>query len=218
MKEHPILFSAPMILAILDGKKTQTRRAFKDKANWHFIEGKGDISICPYGQVGDRLWARETFGVVSHAFDDNGGIIDWNPDRHAVAIHEMPFGNGYYSGHVIYRADGEFSWCDDDGAFDEKSCWKPSIHMPRVASRITLEIIDIRVERLNEISEQDALSEGVVIDTSPCDHIRRSCDDIGCAGQTAKGMFKWLWKLIYGKDSWQQNPWVWVVEFKRIQS
>ena len=173
MKERPVIFNSEMVRAILSGRKTQTRRIAKvphdavgltpetdiDGNELFVVFGAKDQTgmnpiisgiRCPLGQPGDRLWVRETWGVVSHDFDENERIIDWVPDRPATAIHEMPFGNGYYSGHAIYAADGEFTWGDDDG-HGERSCWKPSIHMPREACRILLEITAVRVERLNDI-------------------------------------------------------------------
>lgn len=148
---------------------------------------------------------RETWSVVSHAFDDDGLLIDYVPDRPAKAVHEKPFGRGYYSGHAIYAADGGFTWGDDDGCADGRSCWKPSIHMPRWASRITLEITGVRVERLQAITLGDI------------------CKEIGCGlydfRPATDGFRVWaeLWNSIYGADSWQANPWVWVVEFKRVE-
>jgi hypothetical protein len=103
---------------------------------------------------------RETWGVISHDFDERGDIVNWVPDRPAQPIREMPFGRGYYSGHVIYRADSDAEWAgDDDGGGETRSAWKPSIHMPRMASRILLEITDVRVERLQGISEEQAEAE-----------------------------------------------------------
>lgn len=116
----------------------------------------------------------------------------------------MPFGNGYYSGHAIYAADGNFTWGDDDGYEDGRSCWKPSIHMPRCASRILLEITDVRVERLNDISECDAKAEGAPTE----------CCVIGDKHFLG---FRSLWKSIYGEESWRSNPWVWAIEFKRVE-
>lgn len=140
MKERPVIFNGEMVRAILDGRKTQTRRAISDR-HLHLIDVASQVDECyplesgidhdnsqsyyrehcPFGQVGDRLWVRETWGVVSHDFDENRQVIDWVPDRPATAIHEMPFGNGYYSGHAIYAADGEFTWEIIDG--HEKSCY-----------------------------------------------------------------------------------------------
>lgn len=224
MKERPVLFNGDMVRAILDGRKTQTRRMVKPQRegpvwsakpaqnpryerhshDWWLPTGTKPYSAlppCPYGAVGDRIWVRETWGVVSHDFDENEQIIDWVPDRPATAIHEMPFGNGYYSGHAIYAADGEFTWGDDDG-HGEKSCWKPSIHMPRKACRLVLEITNVRVERLRDMSQQDARAEGVIAASGPI--------EAGLA-------FRQLWESIYGTDSWQANPWVWVIEFKVVR-
>lgn len=231
MRERPILFNADMVRAVLDGRKMQTRRivkwrgldeglnlqfsglrATKEAKGW-VVESQSRTSSewrcqptpCPFGDIGDRLWVRETWSVVSHAFDDDGLMIDYVPDRPAKAVHEKPFGRGYYSGHAIYAADGGFTWGDDDGCVDGRSCWKPSIHMPRWASRITLEITGVRVERLHTITLGDI------------------CKEIGCGlydfRPATYGFQVWeeLWQSIYGADSWQANPWVWVVEFKRVE-
>ena len=145
MKERPILFNGAMVRALLDGAKTQTRRVCKPQpfdrsyskhdhrmayasgraSDGDEIDGLYAYSTssggqwqakCPYGQPGDRLWVRETWGVVSNDWDDDGNLIDWVPDRPATEIYEMPFGQGYYSGHAIYAADGVYEWAgDDDG-------------------------------------------------------------------------------------------------------
>ncbi len=233
IREKGLIFNSEMVRAILDGRKTQTRRPIKwkqtrfteigereDGSKWPWSEDAEHACDfwhpCPFGAVGDRIWVRETWGVVSHAFSDDGLMIDWVPDRPTTAIHEMPFGNGYYSGHAIYAADGDFTWGDDDGYEDGRSCWKPSIHMPRAASRILLEITDVRVERLNAISEEDARAEGIIDggclncgEPEPC----------GCANPEpdATDAFAYLWQSIYGQDNWNANPWVWVIEFKRVE-
>ncbi|HBT4635916.1 TPA: hypothetical protein MB304_004764 [Klebsiella pneumoniae] len=238
MSERGMIFNAEMVRALLDGRKTQTRRimapqpaddiercifpnpdAIGWKSSLKHKHGSTTAHFCPFGAVGDRIWVRETWGVVSHSFSDDGLMIDWVPDRPATAIHEMPFGNGYYSGYAIYAADGDFTWGDDDGYEDGRSCWKPSIHMPRAASRILLEITNVRVERLNAISEEDAEAEGIdmeaLYDSQDCyDCIA----DHNMTGRpTVTGAFKYLWESIYGADSWQANPWVWVIEFKRVE-
>jgi hypothetical protein len=236
MKERGIIFNTEMVRAVLEGRKTLTRRIMKvqpesnqygllriiDSTNrsnvgrCHWAESnatgthsRSKLFSCPFGAVGDRLWVRETWAIVSHAFDDDGLMIDYVPDRPAKKVHEKPFGNGYYSGHSIYAADGGFTWGDDDGCVDGRSCWKPSIHMPRWASRITLEITGVRVERLQDISDADAKSEGCWYGhgggepdfaVNPSDH------------------FPTLWASIYGEESWQANPWVWVIEFKRVEA
>ncbi|HFY9931984.1 hypothetical protein [Klebsiella pneumoniae] len=222
MKERGMIFNGEMVRAILDGRKTQTRRPIKwkqtrfteigereDGSKWPWSEDAEHTCDfwhpCPFGAVGDRIWVRETWGVVSHAFSDDGLMIDWVPDRPSTAIHEMPFGNGYYSGYAIYAADGDFTWGDDDGYEDGRSCWKPSIHMPRAASRILLEITDVRVERLQSITLGDI------------------CKEVGCGlydfRPATYGFQVWeeLWKSIYGAENWQANPWVWVIEFKRVE-
>lgn len=190
MKERPILFSADMINAILDGRKTQTRRVIKK--NFPFIEKNGNNGIqdafaelqnisvvqrCPYGQPGDQLWVRETFAKETN-------IDGSNPRIH-------------------YRADGEVP-------FE----WKPSIHMPRAASRIDLLITGVRVERLNDITRHDAAREGVCTDLSlpieqdPAWLNRRRFPEEN---------FKALWEEINGSHTWWRNPFVWVVSFERIK-
>ncbi len=231
MKERGMIFNGEMVRAILDGRKTQTRRPVRfpvlDKNLGCELAGNelaGELSAGNYlnsafGKPGDRVWVRETWGVVSHELDEDGRIQPWTPNRPATAIHEMPFGNGYYSGYAIYAADGDFTWGDDDGYEDGRSCWKPSIHMPRAASRILLEITDVRVERLNAISEEDGEAEGIdmeaLYDSQDCyDCIA----DHNMTGRpTVTGAFKYLWESIYGEEGWKSNPWVWVIEFKRVE-
>lgn len=229
MTERGMIFNADMVRAILNGRKTQTRRIMNvqpesnqfgllhitsstkrsDIGKYHWAESnatgnhvRSKLFSCPFGAVGDRIWVRETWGVVSHELDEDGRIQPWTPDRPATAIHEMPFGNGYYSGHAIYAADGDFTWGDDDGYEDGRSCWKPSIHMPKAASRILLEITGVRVERLRSMSQDDARAEGVIAASGPM--------EAGLA-------FRELWDSIYGEESWKANPWVWVIEFKRVE-
>ena len=233
MKERGMIFNGEMVRAILDGRKMQTRRPIKwkqtrfteigereDGSKWPWSEDAEHTCDfwhpCPFGAVGDRIWVRETWGVASHAFSDDGLMIDWVPDRPATAIHEMPFGNGYYSGYAIYAADGDFTWGDDDGYEDGRSCWKPSIHMPRAASRILLEITDVRVERLNAISEEDARAEGII--DGGCLNCGEP-DPCGCANPEpdATDAFAYLWQSIYGQENWNANPWVWVISFKRVE-
>lgn len=221
IKERPILFSATMVRAILEGRKTVTRREVKKQAALDclaagfepaFLALPGNSDLCPYGRQGDRLWVRETWGVISHDFDEQGNMIDWKPDRPATAIHELPFGRGYYSGHVIYRADGEAEWAgDDDGGGDTRSAWHPSIHMPRAASRILLEITDVRVERLQAISRADIRAEGL-----QCPAELASDDVSPNYRDWYPTAWRELWESINGPDSWNANPWVWVVEFKQV--
>ncbi|HHG1669249.1 TPA: hypothetical protein ACPUQF_003278 [Klebsiella pneumoniae] len=247
MKERGMIFNGEMVRAILDGRKTQTRRimapqpaddiergifpnpeAIGWKSSLRHKHGSTTAHFCPYGKPGDRIWVRETWGAVSHELDEDGRIQPWTPDRPATAIHEMPFGNGHYSGHAIYAADGDFTWGDDDGYEDGRSCWKPSIHMPRAASRILLEITDVRVERLNAISPEDAESEGL-----ERTNFTGFGDEPGLPSYPEPDVYfdplkkQWkeyppeafagLWESIYGEGSWQANPWVWVIEFKRVE-
>ena len=240
IKERPILFSAPMVRAILEGRKTVTRRALNahvlknigygvQLGECHELPSKGPLhpnsigyynDFCPYGQPGDRLWVRETWGVISHDFDEHGNMIDWLPDRSARLIREMRFGRGYYSGHVIYRADGEAVWAgDDDGGGDDRSAWKPSIHMPRAASRILLEITNVRVERLQDISDAQIEAEGIDLDALADGQERyEMCHAGSGAGGRPTLLSAWrdLWQSINGPESWEANQWVWVVEFKRV--
>lgn len=234
MTERPILFSAPMVRALLDGSKTQTRRVVRQQPEYPIIiatdphtnryqvgerEPVTEAALlreCPYGQLGDRLWVRETWGVVSNDWDADGNLSDWVPDRPTTPISEMPFGKGYYSGHAIYAADGSYEWAgDDDGGGEPRSAWHPSIHMPRAASRIMLEIVSVRVERLAEISESDARAEGCA--ASGWQPSYSNPDNAGGdESMSAKDAFSDLWKSINGAGSWGATPFVWVVEFKRV--
>jgi hypothetical protein len=215
-KERPILFSTPMVQAILDGRKTQTRRthdlnyvntipsmwrfldriggSWKNKVEfvYRFIHNetliKFDIA-CPYGKVGDVLWVRETFSDEPQ----------------------------YY---FIYKADNKggklYLGTDDEGpqyCDVEDIKWKPSIFMPKEACRIRLEITDIRVERLQDISEDDAKAEGVIPFKAKCE------EDMDCwTDGKHKTAYNYLWNEINGwnPNSWEKNPWVWVITFNII--
>jgi hypothetical protein len=224
MKERPILMSGPMVRAILDGKKTQTRRVLKPQPYWYerterpsswryadshqSIEFRPDefVSDCPYGQPGDRLWVRETW---QGPLFDHARFADYFAEP---ANFEKPE-------FCEYAADGgptpEFIDADDN-----LQCkWRPSIHMPRWASRITLELTGVRVERLQSISEEDALAEGCV--GAPCkyhEHSPSGCTDCMNTGWVEPPTldFMLLWNSINGKRegcSWAANPWVWVLSF-----
>ncbi|KEY42667.1 hypothetical protein [Pantoea agglomerans] len=197
MKERPILFNADMVRAVLDGRKMQTRRVMKVQShagvrNSPFVksgieDGHGKELVCPFGEVGDRLWVRETFRVHSRATD--------------VAT-------------LVYKASEQQSWTQQTHRVPIEKCnkpavvdtWTPSIHMPRWASRITLEITGVRVELLRDLSEEDAKSEGVI---PPAGGV--------LPGWEHRINFRDLWMSIYGADNWEANPWVWVVEFKRLE-
>jgi hypothetical protein len=216
--ERPILFSAPMVRAILAGQKTQTRRVLRDQDPIDlgaFVHGAhlsrrpvfdkvANAVIghrlaavhCPYGVPGDRLWVRE-----AHAFsvDDPEGL-HWRDDPS--------------NWDVIYRADEQQpsgGWRNSEGEVIPAP-WRPSIHMPRWASRITLEITGVRVERLQDISDDDARQEGVA------EWARGALSPQGQREICRQEGFEMLWKQINGAESWDANPWVWVVEFKRALS
>jgi hypothetical protein len=206
MKERPILFNGPMVRALLDGSKTQTRRLVNPAPEMVTDIGmkpwSGDPAAlmnlltqagrrCPYGQPGDRLWVRESWHQRGK----------WR----LPAFPEADWDDAYWAGttDVLYAADA---------ARPERG-WRgrPSIHMPRWASRILLEITGVRVERLQDISEADARAEGVTIEDR---HMRGYC-----AGEflpPSIRAYSDLWKSINGGGSWDANPWVWAVEFQRV--
>lgn len=221
MRERPIIFNADMVRAVLDGRKTQTRRIIQSPAKNMQATGQkvidyrepGDkwygehvfsmrnqsgtwcdytkeqfLAKCPFGAVGDRLWVRESF--YEHGHWQGGG---YDPEDSYFVSDKQ----------VLYPADG----IQRPSERKREDFWRsrPSIHMPRWASRITLEITGVRVERLHAITLGDI------------------CKELGCGlydfRPATYGFKVWeeLWQSIYGADSWQANPWVWVVEFKRVE-
>nr|WP_315596125.1 hypothetical protein [uncultured Cupriavidus sp.] len=205
MKERPILFSGAMVRAILDVRKTQTRRIVKPQpeinkqgnltGEWLSKPLDGlllprlqDITIhCPYGQTGDRLWVRETWAQPAP--------LDPGP--------------------TVYRAD--YPACVPAGFENippaDSITWKPSIHMPRWACRIELEIAGVRIERLNDCSEADAIAEGIASELEGwTDYSNPSCQM--CLDPVDS--YRTLWDSINGAGAWAANPWVWVVEFGRV--
>lgn len=191
MIERPILFPDAMVRAILAGTKTQTRRVRK---LIRVRDGMGTIPLlCPYGAPGDRLWVRECFALSQR-----------DPEDSEVSMRDPQWWDP-----PVYRADyagGEWSRFEDDRHVPIPPPWRPSIHMPRWASRLSLEITSVRVERVQSISEEDARAEGV-------DALA------GRAGVSdARGAFCALWDSINVESpgcSWAANPWVWVVGFRR---
>ncbi|MBT0367283.1 hypothetical protein ISO55_09960 [Morganella morganii subsp. morganii] len=207
MKERGIIFNDEMVRAILDGRKTQTRRIIKSVPTTHDFhgwvmsstcakdEGKacwaiGDSPLlkdpirrnCPFGKIGDRLWVRETWQC---------GLCT-----------ESTF---------AYRATHKPS--DLEEGWSEIIKWRPSSQMPRWASRILLEITGVRVERLQDISQADAIAEGAPPSHPTIDVVSR---EYGFP-DFSRSWFWQTWWHIYGKKNWQANPWVWVIEFKQIQ-
>ena len=196
----PILFSGEMVRAILDGRKTQTRRVIKPQpafvANYYesgkkrtaWSGGSSDPKLlkCPYGQTGDLLWVRETW--ASHKYMD-----DTKPSDFTAGAQMLP---------VWYRADNVQS--------DERGNWRPSIFMPRWASRITLRVAGVSVDRVQDMSDEDCINEGMWM---------YSPNNAGPAPEIlSRGDFAELWDSINAKRgyAWDSNPWVWVVEFEVV--
>ena len=187
VKERGMIFNDEMVRAILGGNKTQTRRIVEEKFYGRAVAAELLAKHCPYGQPGDRIWVRETYRVHGKATD--------------VAT-------------LVYRASVRNSWTEQTHRVPVEVCnkpvsekWTPSIHMPRWASRILLEITDVRVERLRDMSEADAKAEGA----SPAMYKITPPEAVYRVG------FGDIWRSIYGQDNWLSNPLVWVIEFKRIQ-
>lgn len=205
MAEHPILFSAPMVRAILEGRKTQTRRIVKPQPEavlgGHLLPLKPS---CPFGYIGDRLWVRETWGyrVGCGVNPTTEAVIEYRADSTRATL-PVPAGESGLPRQRPNMTDAELlAWWES---------WRPSIHMPRWASRITLEVTGVRVERLNVISARDALAEGIEHgDWADIQH------DVA-HGISVVDQFRQLWESINGAGSWDANPRVWVVEFRRVE-
>ena len=227
VREHPLSLNSAMVQAVLDGRKTQTRlivkmtdfgkpapgpcnhtqRVFESDGKFYqqdcfippcalpILGPRHEIS-CPYGIPGDRLWVRETWCELRVGHFNELGF----PRDLLVTRYDDPRRNG-----AAYRAN-----CSAEGEEIRASYgyrWKPSIHMPRWASRITLEVTGVRVERLRDIRAADAEAEG---------YYTKFCSSGGIGG-SAVDKFSQLWRDTYGRGSWLDNPWVWVIEFKRIE-
>jgi hypothetical protein len=216
MSERPILFSGPMIRAILDGRKTQTRRIvkpqpivrrhwsgpddhgleFKDRTvritSLHRYQEEIAAALCPYGARGDRLWVRETFH------------LDGTRAQHEDAMRTFPV--------VFYRAteaEPSAGWR-----------WRPSIYMPRWASRITLEVTSVRAERLQDITGEDARAEGIDYSKHACDCEMCARTAAICPAASSSLIMEYasLWDSINAKRaSYSSNPWVLVVSFRRLR-
>lgn len=193
MKPRPILFSAPMVRALLDGRKTQTRRVVKVPAttpkpslhNWQIVDSGQVLKVgeCPYGKPGDLLWVREKWSVAKSI----EGAVLATRDQQWVA----------YAEDVRLPAGRDYSWAIESG-----SRWRPSIHMPRWASRLTLEITGVRVQRLQDIRNDDAVAEGTY-----------GIFGEGFEAADPVKKFATLWCNINGARSWSENPWVWALTF-----
>lgn len=234
MKERPILFNAAMVQAILAGRKTQTRRALKHQPrmsdilpNFVFPKSKAELvsmhpagfiypnaldeilAMCPFGAVGDRLWVREAWCM---------GRIDEVDAEHPLDRRLYAEQTGSADDYVLHKAE-----CLNSGADISEVVWRPSIHMPRWACRIILEITSVRVERLHNISDADAMAEGIQGFYSTGEEkpdrfgIKAEYCGYGTAGswkfcETPVKAFEQLWYATGGQ--WIANPWVWVIEFK----
>ncbi|HIE1775989.1 TPA: hypothetical protein ACXJYI_003849 [Pseudomonas aeruginosa] len=203
-RERPILFNDQMVRAILEGRKTVTLRVVKDTGFYAIdaaIHGN-DVALrerealstrCPFGQPGDRLWVREAWQGPLISDEEQAANQSWWKDMTKFQD----------QAHCAYRASGDNNeYVDPDGYFHCK--WKPSIHMPRWASRILLEITAVRVERLQDITPNQCIAEGAW---------REKDKELG-RGQEAIAAFADLWRSTGG--DWDANPWVWVIEFKRV--
>jgi hypothetical protein len=188
MKERPILFSTPMVQAILQGRKTQTRRIVKNQCEHTLLDNYGlcrhcdhgtGYYLCKYGKQGDVLWVRETW------LSDERGSIDGKSEC------------------IYYKAD-----LPDPNVWN--GFWKPSIFMPKRISRIRLEIISVRAERLCDITEEDAIAEGIEKKEGIYDHVN------GGINREPSDVYAELWDKINGTGSWIKNPWVWVIQFKKL--
>lgn len=210
IKEKPILFSAPMVRAILDGSKTQTRRIIKPQPQYEILGNfpcwndpqTNKRIVCPYGHTGDQLWVRETFSGP-HCFGTQYDVPSTPPS--------------------VWPNNSDIHyWADGNPEFGDWTCPRPSIHMPRWASRTTLEITSVRVERLNDISGADAAAEGIAHDHSEDGLfyyvkglMRETAVDSREHSPVIQCYLK-LWAHINGAGSCDLNPYVWVIEFKRI--
>lgn len=233
-----MLFSQPIVEAILEGRKRMTRRVVPTQPTidpqtgdwlWQHADGseqvipierwiKTRVAACKYGKPGDKIWVKETFYAFGHwmrVFDEKKGKEVWMFSDCTAAD------------------DAEYKYYDDPPAKIEKKRdpkvfgWykRPSIFMPRAGSRILLEITDIRAEQLQDISRQDAIEEGVDWQKCPLTQTKRDVQQntsgkYASSSQTIDyvGGFKNLWQSINGKESWEQNPWVFVISFKNITS
>ena len=243
MKERGMIFNAEMVRAILDGRKTQTRRPIKwkqtrfteigereDGSKWPWSEDAEHACDfwhpCPFGAVGDRIWVREAYRFPA-------SLDDVSP----TGVGEMAVATGYRKpwAPTFYEFTGTFSdgWkgFETPPKVSDAGKLRPSIHMPRWASRILLEITGVRVERLNAISEEDAQREGVHTEVWDQTVVARNyaardkffqfwSEDMPHyveMNQLYRSSFISLWESIYGAENWLANPWVWVIEFKRVE-
>lgn len=203
MADRPILFSAPMVRALLEGEKTQTRRVLKSQPLFDAADNCIGQAFASAIDPGDRLWVKESWSHIGH------GV--WTiSDARMVG-----------RGGVIYRAGhGE-----QDGSgprVDAK--WWPSIHMPREFSRLTLLVTDVRVQRLQDIGDDDVLAEGAPVDPFHRDGTIDGSNPVMCMGptphhrQSPRAWFHRLWNSLHGPDAWDANPWVAAISFEVVRA
>lgn len=257
MKERGMIFNSEMVRAILDGRKTQTRRIMKvqpesnqlglllitdstkhsDIGKYHWAESnatgnhvRSKLFSSPFGAVGERIWVRETWATLGN---EEGCYVDWEDnlckgdERSAARIYRASCEQrpGDYG---LWSIPDDAYWKPHTKEHKFEGAWRPLIHMPRWASRILLEITGVRVERLNAISPEDAESEGL-----ERTNFTGFGDEPGLPSYPEPDVYfdplkkQWkeyppeafagLWESIYGEGSWKANPWVWVIEFKRVE-
>lgn len=236
MRERPIIFSGPMVQAILDDSKSQTRRIVKPQPEWAaevsttrvhgplafpigslgqqcgfpiLIDGRRDgvhHIRNPYGQPGDRLWVRETYSIQS--VDRYSASVSY-AERQSVGKTLADTDGGV---DIIPLSVEEYAQAE---RLKDPERWRPSIHMPRWASRITLEITEVRVQRLQDITEEDCVAEGVApeFEVSLSEFVSKKPIEV-----THYLGFKHTWAKINGLESWENNPWVWALSFRRLQN
>lgn len=222
MKERPILFSGPMVRAILEGRKTQTRRVVKQQAEYIAYVGKDmrnllptwglsgsggpSLITCPHGQPGDRTWVRETCQIYGNW--KKNGLTKTGKQKWRFCPH--------HSHKVIH---GRESFEPQPRGKETLGWWtRPNIFMPRWASRILLEVVSVRVERACEADNTSILKEGIQKATKDGDLYKYGLEEWPWSDWQLNPLAAWrkLWIQINGQQSWDANPWVWVVEFKQI--
>lgn len=222
MKETGLMFKAPLVRAILEGRKTQTRRVVKGVGHDNCIALRKPsktkagvfthamdapkLGLCPCGKPGDRIYVRETFVQGYKADPETGAVRDYDEEGNDIPMTTW------------YRAtDGGITWCDDDG-WETNVPWKPAIHMPKALARIWLEVTGVRVERLHAITEADAVRDGGLHRLPATGRYVMNQGDqyFGLATHDSRELFREIWESTGG--DWAADPWVWVVDFKILST
>lgn len=222
MKHTATLFKGSMVCGILDDRKTQTRRPVKGTPLEWLEQGftpeyvaSPENNLCPYGNVGDRLWVKETWQYYDWT-EEGEPKIRYAAD--GATLWMEPFEEHQEKVLDIWAKLSEPANYDIDGAARDRK-WRPSIFMPRWASRILLEIVSIRVERLKDISEEDAMAEGFQkLPATGRIVLEKGGQYLGMVWPTARAAYRDLWEAINGDGAWEANPYVWVIEFKKVKA